>query len=96
MDKTTLRKLSCGLYIIGTKDGEKNSGCVVNTVTQATSKPVTLTVCINKDNYTNVCIKKTKAFAISILSQSIKENTIALFGFSSSRDRDKFSEVPYG
>jgi len=65
-------------------------------VTQATSKPVTLTVCINKDNYTNACIKKTKAFAVSILSQSIKENTIALFGFSSSKDRDKFSEVPYG
>ena len=96
MDIKTLRNLSCGLYIISAKDGEKSAGCVVNTVTQVTSKPVTLTVCINKDNYTNACIKKTKAFAVSILSERAKENTIALFGFSSSRDRDKFSEAPYG
>ena len=96
MDKTTLRNLSCGLYIIGAKDGERNAGCVVNTVTQATSGPVTLTVCIHKDNYTNQCIKKSKAFSVSILSEQAKENTIAVFGFSSSRDRDKFSEAPYG
>jgi flavin reductase (DIM6/NTAB) family NADH-FMN oxidoreductase RutF/rubredoxin len=101
MDITTLFKLSSGLYIIGTKDDEKKSqtgfaGCVVNTVVQATSKPVTLTVCINKDNYTNVCVKKTNAFSVSILSEKIKESTIGLFGFSSSKEKDKFSEIPYG
>jgi len=96
MDITTLFNLSYGLYIIGAKDGDRNIGCVVNTVLQATSKPVTWTVCINKDNYTNGCIKKTKEFAVSILSENIKESTISVFGFSSSRDRDKFSEVPYG
>jgi len=101
MDITTLFKLSSGLYIIGTKDSEKKSqtgfaGCVVNTVVQATSKPVTLTVCINKDNYTNACIKKVNEFSVSILSEKIKESTIGLFGFSSSKEKDKFSEVPYG
>ena len=96
MDKSTLRNLSYGLYIIGAKDGERNVGCVVNTVTQVTSSPIVLTVCINKDNYTNLCLKKTKAFSISILSEQAKENTIAVFGFSSSRDTDKFSEVPFG
>ncbi|WP_461246415.1 flavin reductase [Treponema sp. R6D11] len=100
MDITTLFKLSSGLYIIGTKDSEKKShtglaGCVVNTVVQATSKPVTLTVCINKDNYTNACIKKVNEFSVSILSEKIKESTIGLFGFSSSKERDKFSEIPY-
>jgi flavin reductase (DIM6/NTAB) family NADH-FMN oxidoreductase RutF/rubredoxin len=101
MDIKTLFKLSSGLYIIGTKDDEKKSqtgfaGCVVNTVVQATSKPVTLTVCINKDNYTNSCIKKTNAFSVSILSEEIKESMIGLFGFSSSKEKDKFSEIPYG
>jgi len=96
MDITTLFNLSYGLYIIGAKDGDRNVGCVVNTVTQATSKPVTLTVCINKDNYTNECIKKTKMFAVSILSEHTKESTFGIFGFSSGRDKDKFSEVPYG
>jgi len=101
MDITTLFKLSSGLYIIGAKDPEKKSGtgfagCVVNTVLQATSKPVTLTVCINKNNYTNACIKRTNEFSVSILSEKIKESTLGLFGFSSSREKDKFSGIPYG
>jgi len=96
MDITALFNLSYGLYIIGAKDGERNVGCVVNTVTQSTSKPVTLTVCINKDNYTNACIKRTKEFAVSILSEKTKESTFGIFGFSSSRDRDKFAEVSFG
>ena len=95
MDIKTLFNLSYGLYIIGAKDNEKNIGCVVNTVSQATYKPITLTVCIHKDNYTNACIKKTKEFAVSILSEHVKKTTIGVFGFSSSRDKNKFSEVPY-
>jgi len=101
MDITTLFKLSSGLYIIGAKGNDKNtrtefSGCVVNTVLQSTAKPVTITACINKDNYTNACIKKTKEFTVSILSEKLKESIIGVFGFHSSKDRDKFSEVPCG
>ena len=93
MDLTALHTLSYGMYIIGTKDGVKNVGCVVNTVTQSTSNPVTLTVCIHKDNYTNVCIKKTKAFCISVLTEKTPTSVIGTFGFSSSREKDKFAEV---
>ena len=101
MDITTLFKLSSGLYIICAKDEEKKTqsgfaGCVVNTVLQTTAKPVTLSVCVNKDNYTNACIKKTKAFTASILSEKIKESIIGDFGFHSSKDKDKFSGTPYG
>ncbi|MDR2720104.1 MAG: flavin reductase family protein, partial [Nitrososphaerota archaeon] len=96
MDTTVLFNLSYGLYIIGAKDGKRNVGCIVNTVTQATSNPVTVTVCINKDNYTNVCIKKTNEFTVSILSEKTKESTFGIFGFSSSRDKDKFAQVPFG
>ena len=96
MDVTTLFNLSYGLYVIGVKDGGRNVGCLVNTVSQATAQPVTLTVCINKNNYTNECIKKTKEFAVSILSENAKEDTFGIFGFSSGKDRDKFAEVPHG
>ena len=95
MDRKVLQSLSCGLYIICAKDDDRKVGCVVNTVTQATSKPATLTVCINKESYTNHCIKKTKEFSVSVLSESIERNTLAVFGFSSSRDKDKFSKVPH-
>ena len=96
MDITALFKLSSGLYIIGTKDNERNIGCVVNTVVQTTARPVTLSVCINKNNYTNDCIKKANEFSVSIISESIKENIIGTFGFSSSKDKDKFSDVSFG
>ena len=93
MDETALFKISYGLYVIGAKDGEKYAGCLVNTVTQATPGPITLTVCINKDNYTNACIKKSKEFSVSILSERTTQRTIGIFGFSSGTD--KFSKVPY-
>ena len=95
MDKTTLFNLSYGLYIIGTKDGKRKVGCVVNTVTQSTSEPITITVCINKENYTNACIKKTKEFTVSILSEKTKQSTFGTFGFKSSRDIDKFETIPF-
>ena len=96
MDQTALYKLSSGVYILGARDGARTVGCVVNTVTQATSKPLTLTVCVHRDNYTNACIKKDKAFSVSILSEQTKESTIRVFGFASSRDSDKFAQVPFG
>ena len=96
MDITALFKISYGLFIIGAKDGSRFAGCVVNTVTQSTAKPATVTVCVNKDNYTNACIKNSNEFSVSILSEFTKESTIGIFGFSSSKDRDKFDEVPHG
>ena len=94
MDITALFNLSYGLYVIGSKDGERHVGCLVNTVTQSTVEPVTLTVCVNKDNYTNECIKATGSFSVSILSEQAKSNVFGVFGFASSRERDKFAEVP--
>ncbi|MCL1913373.1 MAG: flavin reductase [Eubacteriaceae bacterium] len=93
MDTTTLYKFSSGLYIIGSKDKGRDVGCVVNTVTQATATPITLITIINKDNYTNECIKKTGQFSVSILSESASPELFGTFGFRSSRDFDKFETV---
>jgi len=95
MNKSTLFKLSYGLYIIGTKDDEKNVGCVVNTLTQSTSSPLTISVCINKDSNTNACIKKNNKFTASIISEKIEKNIIGKFGFFSSKDKDKFSDTSF-
>jgi len=96
MDITALFNLSYGLYVIGAKDGERDAGCIVNTVTQSTASPVTLTVCVNKENYTNACIKQTGEFSVSILSENAREALFGIFGFSSSRERDKFAEAESG
>jgi hypothetical protein len=52
MNKKAMHKLSYGLYIVTTKDGEKANGCIVNTAIQAASTPNQLCICINKANYT--------------------------------------------
>ncbi|MDR1618927.1 MAG: flavin reductase [Treponema sp.] len=90
-----LRNLSYGLFIVGTKDGERPTGCTVNSVIQVTSDPVLISVCVNHDNYTNKCIRDSGGFSVSILSEEAGGELIGLFGFRSGRDTDKFASIPY-
>ena len=46
MNNKAMHKLSYGLYIVTTKDGEKANGCIVNTAIQAASTPNQLCICI--------------------------------------------------
>lgn len=95
MDITALFNLSYGMYVISSKDVERNVGCIANSVIQVTSSPATLAVSLNKDNYTHPCILKARKFAVSILSEDVKRNIIALFGFSSGKDKNKFENLEY-
>ena len=60
MDKKVLRNLSYGVYVVTSKDKERNIGCVANSIMQVTSNPSVIAVSINHDNYTNKIIKETK------------------------------------
>lgn len=95
MDTKVLRNLSYGLYVITTLKEDKYAGCVANSVIQVTSDPKTILISINKDNYTNHCIKACKKFAISILSEKSDSTIIGTFGFKSSKEVDKFKNVEY-
>ena len=90
MNNLILRDLNYGVYVIGCKDGERNVGCIANSVMQITSDPATIAISINHDNFTNECIKKINKFSISILNEESNSEIIGVFGFSSSRDNDKF------
>lgn len=93
MDKNVLRNLSYGVYVITSVDGDRSVGCIANSVMQITSKPATIAVSINHDNYTNGCIEKSGIFVISVLSVDSAPQIIGTFGFSTSKDRDKFAEI---
>lgn len=96
MDKLIFRDISYGMYIVTTKDkNNKNVGCVINTLTQITSNEPIISISLNKDNYTNKSIKDNKIFAISILSIDTKKELISTFGYHSSKDIDKFSDIGY-
>ena len=95
MDRKVLRNLSYGLYIISSKYEDVTSGCVVNAVTQITSENPIISISVNKNNYTNEIIKKSKRVAVSILTTNVNKEVISKFGFYSSKDVNKFEEVKY-
>lgn len=95
MDNKALEMISYGMYIVTTKDEEKNYGCVINTLTQVTAKNVLVAITLNKENATNQALKASKKCAVSILSEQATSDLIAQFGYFSSRDTDKFQSVHY-
>lgn len=95
MNLNTLHKLSYGVYVISVWDNGRAAGCIANSVMQITASPATIAVSINHDNYTNHCIEESGKFAISILAEDSDPAIIGTFGFSSSRDRDKFIDQKY-
>ncbi|HOP47467.1 MAG TPA: flavin reductase family protein [Desulfobacteraceae bacterium] len=95
MDSKTLHKIGYGLYVISSKIGESYNGQIANTVFQITSKPPTIAVSINKDNFTYSFINESKIFSVSILSKNTPMKFIGLFGFKSGRDIYKFKDTGY-
>ncbi len=90
IDKTTLYKLSYGLFVLSSKLGEKDAGCIINTATQITDSPLRISVAVNKQNFTHDAILNTKKFNISVLTEKTPFSVFENFGFKSSRDFDKF------
>lgn len=90
MDTQALFKIGYGLYVLTARD-EKDNGCIINTVMQVTSNPLQVAIAINKRNYTNEMIQKTRKFNLSILSEKADFSIYEHFGYKSGRDTDKFA-----
>lgn len=95
MDISVLYDLSYGLYAIGAKDGERDCGCIVNTVFQISGVGPVIALSMNKDNYTYDLIKKTNRFSVSILSEETTPNVINNLGFVSGKDNNKWEGFAY-
>lgn len=95
MDSKILHKISYGMYIISSVNGDKFNGQIANTVFQITSDPPTIAVSINKDNFTHGFILDSKVFTVSILSTEAPMKFIGRFGFKCGRDIDKFEDMDY-
>ena len=91
MNSNAMFNISYGLYVLTAKDGEKDNGCIVNTLLQVTSTPNAVSITVNKQNYTHDMILKTGKFNVSMLSTSADFELFKRFGFQSGRDVDKFA-----
>jgi len=95
MNPKAFFKLSYGLFVVCSKDGEKVNGQIANTVIQVASEPALIAVAINKNNLTHDYIDKSKVFTVSILAQDTPLSFIGNFGFKSGREIDKFQGIDY-
>ncbi len=91
MDNKAMYKLSYGLFVLTTVSGNKQSGCIINTAIQAASEPNTISICVNKANYTHDLIKESGVFTVSVIAENASFNLFKRFGFASGRDTDKFA-----
>ena len=96
MNTKVMHDLTCGLYMLSSASGEKRGGCIINTVMQVTSKPLRVTVTVNKANNTHDLIVQSGVFAVSLLSESAPFGLFQHFGFQSGRDVDKFEGLSVG
>ncbi len=92
-DNEALYKIGYGLYVVTSKDGNKDNALIVNTVTQLTDSPNRVGVTINKENYSHHIIKRTRKMNVNILSTDAPLSLFEQFGFSSGRNKDKFKDT---
>ena len=85
--------LSYGLFVLTARDGAKDNGCIINTVTQLTDSPKRISIAVNKANLTHDMIVKTGEFNVSVLSNDAPFALFQHYGFQSGRNTDKFAGV---
>ena len=94
LNPKAMYKLSYGLFVCTVMKDGKASGCIINTAIQAASEPNTITIAVNKANYTSELLKETGVCNISVLSQEASFELFKRFGFQSGRTVDKFEGFP--
>ena len=90
MDTNALFKIGYGLYVLTAHENGKDNGCIINTVMQVTSDPMQIAIAVNKKNYTNEMISRTRKFNVSVLAEGAKFDLFKNFGFQSGREVNKF------
>lgn len=91
-DPRALYQIGYGLYLLTTRDEEKDNGCIVNTVMQVASTPLVIAVGVNKQNYSCELIQKTGRLNINSLTEKTPFELFRHFGFQSGKDVDKFAD----
>lgn len=95
IEKEAMYKLTYGLFMLTTTNGQKQNGCIVNTVTMLTDNPKRIVVFVNKANYSEELLRKTGIFNVSVLTEKTPFDIFKQFGFQSGRDVDKFEGGRY-
>ena len=91
LDLSALFRIGYGLYVVTCREGDRDNGCIVNTVVQVTNTPNRVAVTVNKSNYTHDVIVRTGRMNINCLTEDTPFAVFQHFGFQSGRNVDKFN-----
>ena len=97
LDPTALFNITYGLYVLTAFDGQRDCGCITNSIMQLTDTPLRIAVSLNKGNHTADAIRRDGRLNVSVLSEKAPFSIFTRFGFQSGRDVDKFagSDEPF-
>ena len=68
MDKKAFYKLTYGLFLLTTREGEKDNGCIINTAVQVANDPARISIAVLKGNHTHDMVLRTGSFTVSSIS----------------------------
>lgn len=89
-DVNDLKIIPDGLWLVTTREDEKDNGCIVNTVQVASESPLCISVEIFKQTYTHGMIERTGIFNVNVLSNDTILYIFKKFGMKSGENTDKF------
>ncbi len=95
MNIAAFLKVSYGLYLVCSRDGNRYNGHVSNTVFQVTADPPRFVAASHKDNLTTDFIRKSRAFSVSVLQQNVDLEFLGPWGFKSGKETDKFQNTGF-
>ncbi|MEW5933871.1 MAG: flavin reductase [Bacillota bacterium] len=92
--KKALFAISYGLFVVASRDGERQNGQTCNTVFQVTGDPPRVAVGLNHRNLTHDLVKQSGLLAITVLGRG-NFWLVKHFGFQSGRQADKLKDIDY-
>ena len=93
IDNKAFQNIGYGLYVLTSREGEKDNGCIVNAVTQVSGNPVRIAVSVRKGNLSHDMVKNTGKLNINILTEEAPFDLFKHFGYQSGRSVDKFQKI---
>jgi flavin reductase (DIM6/NTAB) family NADH-FMN oxidoreductase RutF len=91
----TLRYLTHGVYVLGTRRGRESNAMTASWVMQTSERPPCVAVAVRGDRYTHDIVLESETFALSVLRDD-QVDVATHFADTSGEYHDKLQGIPYG
>ena len=92
IDNKAFHQFSYGLFLLTTRVGERDNGCIVNTAIQSASEPRQVSLSCVKGSCTQEMIDEAGVFCVSVLTEGTPNTFFKHFGMQSGHDVNKFDQ----